>query len=148
MNFDEPMPPRHFNQIVLPALTLQVRLHLCLRGLTHIDHGLALQERRGQYLSAHRRSPRPRRRPPASTHEPGSSELSFARLWTGHEGRSIRTQYSSVAAWQVAMTAPAGSCADCSSRFSWTTGKSSQKLRPNPRSRRNKRKSLRASIEM
>src|ERR1044071_4413313 len=91
-NVDEAMPPRHFNQIVLPTLTLQVRLHLCLRGLTHIDYGLALQERRGQYLSAHRRSPRPRPRLPASTDGPGSSRPSFARLWTGREGRSTRTR--------------------------------------------------------
>jgi hypothetical protein len=30
-NVDEAMAPRHFNQIVLPALTLQIRLYLRLR---------------------------------------------------------------------------------------------------------------------
>ena len=62
---DEAMAARHFHQIILPALTLQVRLHLCLRRLTHIDHSLALQKRRRQYLSAHRRPPRPQ--PPAAS---------------------------------------------------------------------------------
>src|SRR5687767_15572415 len=58
-NVDEAMVPRHFNQIVLPTLTFQVRLHLRLRGLAHIDHSLALQEGCGQYLSTHRPAPRP-----------------------------------------------------------------------------------------
>ena len=47
-NVDEAMPARHFNQIVLATLTLQVRLHLRLRGLAHIDNSFALQERRRQ----------------------------------------------------------------------------------------------------
>src|ERR1051326_9083903 len=147
-NVDEAMPPRHFNQIVLPTLTLQVRLHLCLRGLTDIDHGLALQERCWQYLSAHRCSPRPRSRPPASICGPGSLWPSFARLETGHEGPSTRTQYSSGAARRVAVSVRSVSCAVCSSRFSWTTGESSQQLRRNPRSRRSRCSSLRASIEI
>jgi hypothetical protein len=45
------------DKLVLAPLTLEVDLHLELRGLSDVDHGLPLQERRREDLIVHRRLP-------------------------------------------------------------------------------------------
>ena len=62
---DEATAPRFLDQIVLSALALEVRLYLCWGRLTHIHHGLASENRGRKQISAHRRTPWSRHRPPA-----------------------------------------------------------------------------------
>src|SRR3984957_14236093 len=51
------MPSGDLDQVILATLALEVRLHLGLRGLTHIHDSLAAEERFRQCLNAHRRTP-------------------------------------------------------------------------------------------
>jgi hypothetical protein len=50
---DETTAPRFLDQVVLSALALEVRLYLRLGRLTHIQHGLALEDRCRKQVSAH-----------------------------------------------------------------------------------------------
>ena len=56
---DESTAPRFLDQVVLSALALEVRLYLRLGRLTHIQHGLALEDRCRKQVSAH--PPKPNR---------------------------------------------------------------------------------------
>src|SRR6476620_123886 len=64
------------DQIVLPSLTFEVHLHLCLGRLPDVDHGLAIEHHCRQKLSIdHRWPPDRRRRRPTSEGWPGNSAL-------------------------------------------------------------------------
>src|SRR5262245_4580517 len=81
LNIGEASPARHLDQLVLPPLALQVRLHLLWRRLAHIDDGLALQQCCGKkrVTRGHRRPPALLCRRPRVAEEPASSEPCSAR---------------------------------------------------------------------
>jgi transposase len=145
LDMDEAATSRFVDKIVLPALALKIGVNLRLGRLTYIDHGLTLQNRRGQeFIVRHRQSPFGRRRRPEVGDPQVARAPSRGRPVSSLPARSTRTRCSAVAELLAADGASASVLASWPCGFSWAMGGSPWEHARKPCSRRRRCKSINA----